>query len=177
MSKQLEKARLKVSDIDISALAKPIRRRFSVRTPAGGRSETWVNVVHEVDPREDLLKKVGKIPEGLVMFSRILVAVYIPPIVEKTSGGILMAQTIQESDRLENYWQGKCGVCVALGPDAYKDDPDGGVKFNGQKIEVGDWVWFRCSDGLACDVNEQFCRLFDSERYIFGKLPHPDFVA
>lgn len=176
---QLEKARIKVPNLDLSAIGgekkKPIRRRFSVRTPAGGRSETWVNVVHEGDPRKELMDKVGTIPDGLVMFSRILVAVYIPPIVEKTSGGILMAQTIQEADRLEHCWQGKVGVCVAMGPDAYRDDED--IKFRGQKVEVGDWVWFMPSSGHACDCNEVFCRLFDSERYIYGKLPHPDMVA
>lgn len=171
-------AKIDVSKIDVSGLtnmAAPIRRRFTVRTPAGKRSSTWVNVVHTEDPRKALLKKVGTIPDGLVMFSRILVAVYQPPIVEKTGGGVFIASSIQEEDREEAIWQGKCGVCVAMGPMAYQDDDT--VKFHGQKIEVGDWVWFRASDGMGCDLGETFCRLFDSERYIIGKLPHPDMVA
>lgn len=154
---------------------KPIRRRFTVRTPAGKRSSTWVNVVHTEDPKEALLRKVGKIPDGLVMFSRILVAIYQPPIVERTQGGVYLSSNIQSEDVEESLWQGRVGLCIALGPQSYVDDDQ--VKFHGQKIEVGDWVWFRPSDGAGLDLGETFCRIFESERYIFGKLPHPDMVA
>ncbi len=166
---------IRVAQKHENGTAKPIRRRFTVRTEAGGRSNVWVPVRHDVDPKQAILDQIGKIPEGLVQFSRILVAVYQPPIVEKTAGGILMAQKIQEEDRLENLFQGKTGLCVALGPDCYQDTED--LKFSGQKVEVGDWVWFRPSDGMPCDVNEKFCRVFDAERFILGKLPHPDMVA
>lgn len=167
--------KLDVSKIDVGALSKPIRRRFTVRSPAGKLSTTWVDVVHKEDPKKVLLDKVGDIPDGLIMFSRILVAVYQPPIVEKTSGGILMAQSIQDEDREEALWQGKVGLLIKMGEQAYKDDET--VKFHGQKCEVGDWVWFRPSDGAGCTVGQGFCRVFDSERYIIGKLPHPDMVA
>lgn len=154
---------------------KPIRRRLTVRTPAGARSETWVTVQHETDPKQALMGKIGTIPDGLVQMSRILVAVYHPPIVEKTSGGLFLAQKIQDEDRLEFLHQGKTGLVVAMGNRAYVDDDT--VQFHGARVDVGDWVWFRPSDGMPCDVNEQFCRVFDSERYIIGKLPHPDMVA
>ena len=160
---------------DLAPAPKRIRRRFTVRTPAGKRSNTWVDVVHEEDPRDALLRRVGPIPDGLVLFSRILVAVYQPPIVERTNGGVFLASSIQAEDLEESTWQGKTGLCIATGPQAYVDDDT--VKFHGQKVEVGDWVWFRPSDGMGCDVGEVFCRLFDSERYIVGKLPHPDAVA
>jgi PAS domain-containing protein len=170
-----------LASIDLSKVShigaekkKPIRRRLTVRTPAGARSETWVAVEHKTDPRRALLESIGEIPEGVVSGCRVLVAVYQPPFVDRTSGGLYLAQKIQEEDRLENIFQGKAGLCVALGPDAYVDTAE--VKF-AQKIQVGDWVWFRPSDGMPCDVNEQFCRMFDSERYIIGKLPHPDMVA
>jgi co-chaperonin GroES (HSP10) len=155
-------------------LDKPIRRRFSVRTPAGKRSETWVNVVHKEDPKEAILRKIGTIPEGLVQFSRILVAIYQPPLVEKSSGGVIFAQTIQEEDKMEALWQGKVGLLVAKGPQSYVDDEN--TKFHGTSNEVGDWVWFRPSDGMGCDVSEVFCRIL-SERDIIGKLPHPDMVV
>lgn len=168
-------AKSQLASIDLSEIEKPIRRRFTVRTEAGGRSEVWVPVQHKVDPKKALLERVGKIPDGLVQFSRILVAVYAPPIVEKTAGGIWMGDKIKEEDRLENLYQGKCGLVVAVGNRAYVDDDH--THFYGTKVEVGDWVWFRPSDGMPCDVNEQFCRVFDSERFIIGKLPHPDMVA
>ena len=167
------------SSADLDAIAgkkpKPIRRRFSVRTPAGGRSETWINVVHKEDPRQAILDKIGAIPDDVVQFSRILVAVYQPPIVEKTDGGVFIASAIQKEDILESLWQGKVGLVVAHGPQAYVDDDN--VQFHGQKVAPGDWVWFRPSDGMPCDVNEVFCRVFDSERYILGKLPHPDMIS
>lgn len=159
----------------VGAAPQRIRRRFTVRTPAGKRSNTWVDVVHEEDPKAALSRRVGEVPPGLVLFSRILVAVYQPPIVERTNGGVFIASAIQEEDKEEAIWQGKCGLVIAMGPQAYVDDDS--VKFHGQKVDVGDWVWFRPSDGMGCDVGEVFCRLFDSERYIIGKLPHPDAVA
>lgn len=169
-----------LASIDLSKVShlatkeKPIRRRLTVRTPAGGRSETWVTVKHKVDPRQEIFDKIGELPDGIVTGCRILVAIYQPPIVEKTEGGLFLAQKIQDEDRLENIWQGRVGMIVAMGPDAYVDTDE--VKFS-QKAAVGDWVWFRPSDGGACDVQEVFCRVFDSERFIIGKLPHPDMVA
>ena len=159
----------------LAASTKPIRRRFTVRSPARKLSSTWVEVVHKEDPKEALLRKVGEIPDGLVMFSRILVAIYQPPIVEKTGGGVFLSSVIQDEDREEALWQGKVGLLIDMGEQAYKDDAD--VKFHGQKCEIGDWVWFRPSNGDGCTVGEVFCRVFESERYIIGKLPHPDMVA
>lgn len=166
------------SDVDSAVRAsvkKDIRRRLTVRTPAGGRSETWVTVRHEVDPKQAILDKIGHLPEGIVHHSRIIVAVYQPPIVERTQGGLYLGQKIQDEDRLEHLYQGKTGLVVAMGSRAYVDDDQ--VKFHGVKVEIGDWVWFRPSDGVACDLNEVFCRVFESERYIFGKLPHPDMAS
>jgi hypothetical protein len=81
---------------------------------------------------------------------------------------------IPEDDIEEYHWQGKVGLIVAMGPQAYVDDDT--TKFNGTQNRVGDWVWFRPSDGDAVEVNEVFCRIFDSERFIKGRIPHPDYV-
>lgn len=168
-------AKSQLASIDLSEIEKPLRRRFTVRTPAGQRSRTWVNVVHNEDPKKVLMRGVGDIPAGMVMFSRILVAVYQPPIVEKTGGGVFLSSSIQDNDREEALWQGRVGLVIAMGPQCYEDDET--TKFYGQKVEVGDWVWFRPADGAGCDIGEVFCRVFDSERFIIGKLPHPDMVA
>lgn len=157
----------------LAKMQKTIRRRLSLRTPAGKRSTTLVDVIHERDPKQTLLEQVGHIPEGVVQFSRILVAIYQPPMVMKTNSGILLPGTLAEADLEEFLWQGKVGLVVAIGPQAYVDDET--TKFHGTKVEVGDWVWFRPSDGTGCDVNEVFCRVL-TERDIIGKLPHPDMV-
>lgn len=157
------------------ASGRPLRRRFTVQTQPGKVSHIFLPVVHKGDPKDEILNSIGDIPPDLVQFSRIMVAVYIPPIVTKTEGGIHLAPNLTDQDIEESRWQGKAALVVAMGPQAYKDSDD--VRFNGEKIEVGDWVWFRPSDGMPVFVNEVLCRVFDSERYIIGKLPHPDMVA
>ena len=162
------------ADMDLPKAPKTIRRRFSARTPIGQRSEIWINVEHKTDPAKVIRDRIGPLPEGVVQFSNILVAIYQPPIVEKTGGGVILAQTLQKEDVNEYLWQGKVGLIVAMGPQAYVDDDN--YKFHGIKNKVGDWVWFQPSDGQACDVNEVFCRVFESERFIRGVIPHPDYI-
>lgn len=154
--------------------SKPIKRKLNLRTPIGKRNNNWITVEHTEDPKESLLKRIGEIPEGMVQFSRILVAIYQPPIVTKTAGGIILTESMSAEDPEEYLWQGKVGLIIAMGGQAYEDDET--TKFHGTKNEVGDWVWFRPSNGDACEVNEVFCRIFDSERFIHGKIPHPDAI-
>lgn len=151
----------------------PIRRKISLRTPAGKRNNVTVTFQHKTDPRQDILDRLGPLPEGIVQFSRILVAVYQPPMVEKTEGGVILTPVMQSEDLEEYLWQGKVGLIVAMGSQAYVDDES--TKFHGIRNRIGDWVWFRPSNGDACEVNGVFCRLF-SESGIFGPIPHPDYV-
>ena len=153
---------------------KPIRRLIRAgRVQAGKLPKHLVTVEHSADPKQTIFDQIGAVPEGVVQFSRILVAIYKPPIVTKTAGGIILTEQMLDEDMDEFYWQGKVGLVVAKGPQAYVDDET--VKFHGQSNEVGDWVWFRPSDGIACSVNEVFCRIL-SERDIIGQVPHPDYV-
>ena len=154
--------------------SKPIRRKINLRTPVGKINKQWVEVVHEQDPKELLLESLGPLPDDIVQFSSILVAIYKPPIVSKTKGGIILLDSMSEEDVDEYYWMGKVGLIVAMGPQAYKDDDN--VKFHGTANKVGDWVWFMPSNGAACEVNETFCRVFDTERFIRGTIPHPDYI-
>lgn len=153
---------------------KAVRRKINLRTPAGKRNTHWVEVTHERDPKELILEGIGKLPEDVVQFSRILVAIYKPPIVTKSAGGIILTDAMSNEDIEEYYWQGKVGLIVAMGKQAYEDDGD--IQFHGVRNKVGDWVWFQPSNGQACEVNETFCRVFDSERFLNGTIPHPDFV-
>lgn len=160
---------------DIAKIAgNPIRRRLTVRNPAGAIGGTYVAVEHQGDPKQEMLDKIGTLPDGIVSGCRIMVAVYSPPAVEKTAGGVFLAKTVQDEDIREFYHQGKVGLVIAMGPDAFVDTAE--VKFS-WKAEVGDWVWYRPSDGMPVDMQSNLCRVFDSERYIIGKLPHPDMVA
>lgn len=154
--------------------AKPVRRKINLRTPMGKINRHWVEVLHEADPKQAILDGLGQLPADIVQFSRILVAIYKPPMVAKTGGGIILPDAMSEDDVEEYYWQGKVGMIVAMGPQAYKDDDN--VKFHGTRNAIGDWVWFMPSHGMACEVNEVFCRQFESERHIIGPVPHPDFI-
>jgi co-chaperonin GroES (HSP10) len=161
----------KARPVEVPAAGR-IRRPFSVRTPLGKRAKIYLDVVHERDPKESLLQRIGNIPAEVVQFNRILVAIYQPPVTNKV-GSVLITEQMTEEDQEEALWQGKVGLVVAKGPQAYVDDE--ATKFHGQSVTVGDWVWFRPSDGMGCDVNEVPCRTF-YERDIIGKIPHPDYV-
>jgi co-chaperonin GroES (HSP10) len=102
-----------------------------------------VAMLHEVDPREAILKKVGDL-SGIEIFGNdILVAIYKRP--EKTKSGlILTANTLNE-----DVHQGKVGLILKMGPTSYVDDD--GNRF--RDIKEGDWVVFRPSDGWRVTLN------------------------
>lgn len=154
--------------------SRPIRRKINLRTPQGKINKHWVTVEHTENPKETLFAKIGPLPDSVVQGSRILVAIYQPPMVTKTAGGIILTDAMSEDDYDEYVWQGKVGMIVAMGEKAYVDDDT--MKFGGLKNEIGDWVWFMPSDGQAVYVNEVPCRRFNSEGFIAGKIPHPDYI-
>ena len=119
------------------------------------------------------MERLGSIenPEDFVQFTKILVAVYFPPIVAKTDGGILLIDQVTDEDVEINKNQSKVGLVVAMGSRAYEDDEN--TKFHGIKNNIGDWVWFRPTDGMPVEINGQLCRVF-REGDIIGRLPHPD---
>jgi len=153
---------------------KVIRRKiYAGKTALGKRSKHFVEVKHERDPKELLFEKIGALPEEVVQFARILVAIYQPPMVHKTAGGLLLTEPMKEEDIEEFLWMGKVGLIVHMGPQAYEDDDT--TKFHGTKNHIGDWVWCRPSDGLMVEVNEVPCRVL-AEKDIQGKIPHPDMI-
>lgn len=102
-----------------------------------------VAMLHETDPREAILKKVGTLDGVEVFGNDILVAIYKRP--EKTKSGlILTANTLNE-----DVHQGKVGLVLKMGPTSYLDDD--GNKF--RDIKEGDWVVFRPTDGWRVTLN------------------------
>ena len=168
-----QKAKAALSTVPTIPRKTGLRRPFTVRLPSGQRSKIYIDVVHEVDPKQALLDRIGTIPERIVQHNKILVAIYQPPMIEKV-GSVFITETLSDEDKLENLWQGKVGLVVAMGQRAYVDDD--ATKFYGEKVSVGDWVWFQPSNGQGCDVNEVFCRKFDVEGNINGVIPHPDYI-
>ena len=100
-------------------------------------------MLHENDPKQSLLDKVGDL-DGVTLYgSDVLIAVYMRP--EKTKSGIILTDTM----RSEDAFQGKVGLIVKMGPTCYTDE--NGNKF--RDINVGDWCVFRASDGWPVTLN------------------------
>lgn len=124
---------------------------------------------HDVDPRTELLSKIGDIDDIEVFNNRVLVAIYIRP--DKTKGGIILTDQTRDEDK----WQGKVGLILKMGASAF-NDPNG-VYFQGVHVDVGDWVYFRPSHGQPLTVNTKdgLCRLFH-DTDIAGIIPNPDMI-
>ena len=122
---------------------------------------------HIEDPANEIRKRIGDISQIEVLHNQILVGVYIRP--EKTKGGILLTSQTRDEDR----YQGKAGLVLKKGPLAFVDDDNN--KFHGQNVDVGDWVFYRVSDGFPLVLNGTLCRLLE-EVHVKGKVPSPDVV-
>jgi len=119
------------------------------------------------DPKQALMEALGSknLKDFTVLHSQVLVATYVRP--AKTKGGIFMPDKVVEEDR----WQGNCGLVIALGKGAFKDD--GVAKFHGDSLKVGDWVMYVAADGVSLFINEVPCRLFQDTR-ILMKVTDPE---
>lgn len=124
-------------------------------------------VSQATDPKAEMTKKVGNLDQIDVMYNMVLVATYIRP--SKTKGGIIRPDQNVEED----VWQGKVGLVLKCGPDAFQDDND--MTFNGQKAEVGEWVVFKVGDAWQLIVGDWPCRLV-RDSSIRMKLANPTAV-
>ena len=122
---------------------------------------------HAEDPAKEIRNRIGDISKIEVLHNQILVGVYVRP--EKTKGGILLTSQTRDEDR----YQGKAGLVLKKGPLAFVDEHNN--KFHGQNVDVGDWVFYRVSDGFPLVLNGTLCRLLE-EVHVKGKIPSPDVV-
>lgn len=140
---------------------------MSVAAPSRG----LLNMMHETDPRAELLRKVGDVSHIKVMHNHVLVAIYIRP--EKTKGGLYIADKTRDEDK----YQGKVGIVLATGPLAFVDDDRN--HFHGQSVEPGDWIAYRIADGWAFRLNGADgtieCRMLE-DAHVRMILSHPDDV-
>jgi len=121
---------------------------------------------HDVDPRTVITDALGNI-DGIELFSnQVLVAVYIRP--EKTKSGLFLTSQTLGEDR----FQGKVGLIVRTGPQAFKSD---GEWIFPESTGVGDWIIMRPSDGWSITVNGVLCRIL-TDTSVKGRIPGPDEV-
>jgi len=108
--------------------------------------------IHDLRERtQAIINKVGDISGIEVMYNMVLMATYVSP--NKSGGGIILTQNVVEED----VWQGKVGLVLKMGRDAFKDSEE--VYFNGQKVNIGEWGVFKIGDAWQLTVNGWPCRL------------------
>jgi len=101
--------------------------------------------------KKAMLRTIGDLSGVNVLFNMVLIGIYIRP--ERTAGGI-----IRPTDNVkEDIWQGKAGLVLKLGPNAFQDDDE--AKFYGQKVDVGEWGVFKVGDAWSLEINKVPCRL------------------
>jgi co-chaperonin GroES (HSP10) len=122
---------------------------------------------HAVDPAKEIIEAAGNLDDIELFNIQVLIGIYVRP--NKTASGILLTDKTVDED---NY-QGKVGLVLKIGPDAFVD-PDG-KWFGGKKINVGDWVVFRPSDGWSVSVNGKSCRIMN-DTLIKGRIKEPDMI-
>lgn len=102
------------------------------------------------NPKQAILDVIGDLSGVEIMGDRVLIGTLIRP--EKTKGGIIRPDANKEED----VWQGKVGLVLKLGPDAFKDTSD--YSFS-RTIQVGEWCIYQVGDAWSLQVNHCPCRL------------------
>jgi co-chaperonin GroES (HSP10) len=125
----------------------------------------FMRMSHDVDPAETIRNELGNIDNLQVFHNQVLIAVYIRP--TKTKGGIMLADSTRDEDK----YQGKVGMIIKMGPEAFVDPTN--KWFTNVNVKVGDWVYFRVSDGWSLNVHGVQCRMID-DTDIRGRVEYPD---
>jgi co-chaperonin GroES (HSP10) len=124
-------------------------------------------MLHDIDPKVEIHGKIENGLDGVTLFNnQVLVAIYIRP--DKTAGGIIITEKARDEDK----FQGKVGLVIQKGPQAFKGDDDW---FKGVTVNVDDWVLFRPSDGWSVEINGVACRVLNDVS-VKATLPNPDLV-
>jgi len=114
--------------------------------------------------KDEIIAAIGDLSKLEIMHNQILVGIYMRP--EKTAGGIILTDKTKDEDK----WQGKVGLVLKKGPQAFKSD--GSTDFADQNVEDGDWLIYRVSDGFAIDINGTHCRLLE-DVHVKGRVTDP----
>lgn len=102
-----------------------------------------------LDPKQAILDEIGDLSGVEILGDKVLLGIFIRS--EKTKGGIIRP----DANIQEDVWQGKAGLVLKLGPDAFEDTPD--YKFS-RKIKVGEWCVFHVGDASSVNINHVPCR-------------------
>jgi len=125
------------------------------------------DIAEASDPKKALLDAIApalpKIPH--IFSARILVGLYIRP--SKTKGGVY----VTDKEKKEDIYQGAVGVVLKKGPLVFKDE-----RFEGQDVNIGDWVAFIPGDGRRIQLNGVDCRIIE-DTMIQAIVSDPEIVT
>jgi hypothetical protein len=125
-----------------------------------------VAMLHEMDPKEEILAKLGDTLDGFeILNNEVLLVIYKRP--KTTRGGIVLTDRVIDEDK----YQGKTGLVVKVGPCC---------DFPLVPIALHDWVVIKASDSFALDLlgpdnKEINCRLV-MDKFIRVKVSNPGMV-
>ncbi len=114
------------------------------------RSLATDQIARAKDQVTEIFKLVGKLDDIDVFGDLVLLACYIRP--ERTASGLYLPGSAQDED----VWQGKVGLVLKSGPNAFRDE-DGDLYE--QRVNIGEWGVFKVGDGWRLDVKGVPCRL------------------
>jgi len=127
-----------------------------------------VSKIADLAERKAAIKaKVGTLDGVDVLFNRILVATYVRS--NMTRGGIILTGNNLEED----VWQGKVGLVLKVGPDAFKDDDS--FSFYGQSADIGEWIVFKPGDGYQVGIGDWPCRMV-RDTAVLMKVKNPAII-
>jgi co-chaperonin GroES (HSP10) len=129
-----------------------------------------MRMVHDEPPDEVIWRDVGPLDKIEVLGQNVLICTYVRP-ATRTIGGIEIPETATEEDR----YQGRVGMVLKLGLQAFIDSEKPPVKFNGFKLTPGQWIVYRPSDGIRFQIGKRDCRLI-ADVHVKMRLDTPDEV-
>jgi hypothetical protein len=129
-----------------------------------------MRLVHDEPPAEVIWREVGSLDKIEVVGQWVLVCLYVRP-ATRTIGGVEIPETATDEDR----YQGRVGMVLKVGSQAFIDSDNPPVKFAGFKAEPGQWVVYRPSDGMRFQIGRRDCRLI-ADVHVKMRLGTPDEV-
>lgn len=122
------------------------------------------------DHKAAILDAIGDVGCFTLLGSDVLVA--IKPDADRSKGGIIFTDKKLEEAR----WQGKVGLIIAMGPTAFKYDPDNpACAYEGRKPKLGDWVVYYPHESREIAIRGTVCRIV-SDKVIRMTTTDPDSV-
>jgi hypothetical protein len=126
---------------------------------------------YAADPRQFLLDRTELWRKQCTVFHNwVITATYFLPHKIGKPGATIILPDVTHDEAL---YQGKIGLVIAKGPLAFKDDEH--VKFQGQDVEIGEWVQYDVMEGRQFTMDNIHCRRLKDTQIVM-RVPDPRLV-